>query len=217
VRSSGTVGILRSSRLLVWGLVVLGMPALAAVTTLSAQTLPDPGATAALPGNVTSVDRTLNIVIVNTIDGAEHAYHFTKDLVVHGGKGAGLDALEGLHQGRTVVVHYRVQGERESAEEIDLIGEEGLKVTEGAITHINRGRRELTIRFANGTSETFQLTERAAGYGKDIAQDGTDASRVIIYYADASGRKVAHYFRRISRPGHPRPAGARPAQGRYAG
>jgi hypothetical protein len=41
-----------------------------------------------------------------TIDGVEHIYHFAKDLVVHGGKGSALDALEGLREGSTVVVLY---------------------------------------------------------------------------------------------------------------
>jgi len=49
-----------------------------------------------------------NTIIVTTIDGVEHIIHFTRDLIVHDGKGTGVDALNGWQEGRTVVVHYTI-------------------------------------------------------------------------------------------------------------
>lgn len=138
-----------------------------------------------------------NTIIVTTIDGVRHVFEFTRDLLVHGGKGGG--ALQGLREGTTVVVHYTVAGPVESAQEIDWIGDDGLKVTEGVATRVDRRRDRLTIRFDNGKSETFQLTARAAaGAGRDIERAGPEAAKVIVYYSDEpGGRKVAHFFKKI--------------------
>jgi hypothetical protein len=143
-------------------------------------------------------------VIVTTIDGMDHVYHFTRDLVVHGGKAPGVDALQGLREGTTVVVHYTVHEAEESAQEIDRIGGGGLQVSEGVVTRIDRGRRQITIRFDNGKTETLLLTDRAAAdAGKDVDQvvageTSVRETRVIVYYADEGGRRVAHFFRRAS-------------------
>ena len=75
--------------------------------------------------------RAANVIVMTTVDGMEHMYHFAKNLVVHGGQGSGVDALEGLREGNTVVVHYTVSGQQEFAQEIDQLGDEGLRTTEG--------------------------------------------------------------------------------------
>ena len=96
----------------------------------------------ALEGTMKQFYRGANVVIVTTMDGVEHVYEFTKNLVVHGGKKPGVDALEGLRDGTTVVVHYTVSGADAAAEEIDVLSGEGLKTTEGIVTDIDRGRRK---------------------------------------------------------------------------
>ena len=166
---------------------------------LSAQSPPPVRGTIALEGTMKKVYRAANTVIVTTIDGVEHVYHFTKDLLVHGGKGPGVDALEGLREGTTVVVHYTVEGAEQSATEIDRVGDEGLKVTEGVVARIDRGRKQITIRFDNGKTEDLRLTDRAAAdAGKDLDQAGAGGTKVIVYYTDEGGRKVAHFFKKIS-------------------
>jgi hypothetical protein len=126
------------------------------------------------------------------MDGVEHVYHFTKNLIVHGGKTPGVDALDELGEGTPIVVHRRVNDEQVSAEEIDLVGEFGLKVTEGRVSHIDRRKKEITIRYANGKTETLQLTTRAAAESK-AELDESNGEELVIYYADEDGRKVAHY------------------------
>jgi hypothetical protein len=143
--------------------------------------------------------RAANVIIVTTMDGVDHMYQFTKNLVVHGGKGSGVDALAGLQEGNMVVVHYTVSGDQALAQEIDRFGDEGLKITEGRVTHIDRRRKEITITFDSGKTETLRMTERAAADSATGVNDtGLDASKVVVYYSDESGRKVAHYFRRAS-------------------
>ena len=180
--------------------VLLGLaPALS--ITLSAQSTPPVRGTIALEGTMKKFYRAANTIIVTTMDGVEHVYHFTKNLVVHGGKGGGVDALEGLREGTTVVVHYTVEGVDQSAREIDRIGDEGLKTTEGVVTRIDRRGKQITVRFDNGKNEIFQLTDRAAAEAtKGVDRAGIGAIKIVIYYSDEAGRKVAHFFKEVSRP-----------------
>jgi hypothetical protein len=185
------------NRCLVWSLAVLVGLVAGVPITLSAQSSPPVQGTIALEGTMKKVYRAANIVIVTTMDGMEHVYHFTKDLFVYGGKGAGVDALEGLREGSPVVVHYRVAGAQESATEIDRIGDEGLKITEATVTRIDRARKQIMIRFDNGTTETLRLTDRAAAEaGTDVAATGE--TKIIVYYADEKRSKVAHFFKKAS-------------------
>jgi hypothetical protein len=116
----------------------------------------------ALEGSMKQFYRAANVVVVTTMDGVEHVYHFTKDLIVHGGKKPGVDALEGLREGTTVVIHESIGKSQASADEIDIVGDEGLKSTEGMVTDIDHRKGEITIRYNNGKTETLQMTTRAA-------------------------------------------------------
>jgi hypothetical protein len=172
---------------------------LASLEPLGAQSPPPVQGTIALEGRMKEFYRAANVIIVTTIDGVDHMYQFTKNLVVHGGKGSGVDALEGLKEGNTVVVHYTVSGDQALAQEIDRFGDEGLKISEGKVSHIDRKRKEITIKFENGATETLRMTDRASAESSDtLEQIGAEGTKIIVYYADESGRKVAHYFRKAS-------------------
>ena len=172
--------------------LMLGVP-----TRASAQTAPPVQGTVALQATMKKVYQAANVVIVTTIDGVDHAYHFAKDLVVHGGK-KGADPLEGLREGTTVVVHYTVEGSEATVHEIDRIDAEGLEATEGTVTQIDRGRKRITVRYDNGRTETFLLTERASAESQ--TDEAAAGGKVVIYYSNESGQKVAHFFRKTSRP-----------------
>jgi hypothetical protein len=199
MKSSNPV-LLPAVRHLVVGLVMLVAFLLVGPARAAAQ-VPPPidgvTGTIALEGTVVQEQVAANTVIVNTVDGVKHLFHFTKDLFVHGGKGSGVDALQGLRDGTTVAVHYTVVGGDAALLELDQISDDGLSVTEGTVIRIDRGRLQITIRFDNGKAEVFQLTERAAsGAGNEIdhAPDGT--ARVTVYYTDEDGRRVAHFFKK---------------------
>src|SRR5262245_56826540 len=166
---------------------------------LAAQSPPPVQGTIALEGRMKEFYRAANVIVVTTMDGVEHMYHFAKNLVVHGGKGSGVDALEGLREGSTVVVHYTVSGDEEFAQEIDWFGAEGLKITEGKVVHIDRHQKEITIRFDNGRTETLRMTDRAASESATgVDNTRSDGTKVVVYYSDEAGRKVAHHFRKAS-------------------
>ena len=153
----------------------------------------------ALEGSMKQFYRAANVVVVTTMDGIEHVYHFTKDLIVHGGKKPGVDALEGLREGTTVVIHESTRDSQASADEIDILGDEGLKSTEGMVTNIDHRKGEITIRYNNGKTETLQMTTLAAAEtAAVVAGAGEEASTVIVYYSDEAGRKIAHYFKKAS-------------------
>ena len=98
--------------------------------------------------------------------------------------------------GTAVVIHYSQSGETASAQEIDVLGEEGLKITEGVVADIDRRNQKITIKFANGQTETLQMTSRAAAESeKTIDPSSGNAVRIVVYYSDQSGRKVAHHFK----------------------
>ena len=141
----------------------------------------------------------LHLLVVETIDGVEHLIHYTTDLLVHGGKGQGIDALQGWESGTAVVVHYRLVGTEETAQEIDRVGgEQGLKSTEGVLQRVDHRRQQVTIRLANGKTETLQLTARAASEAPvDLGSALTDGTKVIVYYTDTAGHKVAHFFKKV--------------------
>jgi hypothetical protein len=96
-------------------------------------------------------------------------------------------------------VHYRAGARDETALEVDRLDAEGLKTMEGVVTRVERAKRKISIRLGDGSIQTLVLTERAAtDVGKDVDQAAGDTMRVIVYYADEAGLRVAHYFKRIS-------------------
>jgi hypothetical protein len=139
----------RSTVLAVGGALALSLP-------LAAQEGPPINGltgTVALEGTVEQEYAGANTVIVKTVDGVRHVFHFGKDLLVHGGKDTGID----------------------------------------------RGRKQITIRFDDKNTETFQLTGRAAvDAGRDLDEAPTSAVRVTVYYTDEAGHKVAHFFKKAS-------------------
>jgi hypothetical protein len=155
----------------------------------------------ATEGTVDQVYSAGNAVAVTTADGVHHVFRFTKDLLVHGGKSSGEDALKDLREGSTVVVHYSVQGSDEAVHEIDHVGgDEGLLVTEGVVTRIDRGGKQIIVRFDDGTIETLRLTDRAAAEGtRDADRAATEAGRVAVYYTDEAGKKVVHFFKPVKK------------------
>ena len=136
--------------------------------------------TIALEGTVDAIDVDAHTVIVKTIDGARHLFHATEDLLVHVKGGTG--ALKDLRVGTAVVVHHTAASGDLVAQEIDQVGAEGLRTTEGIVTGVDRGRKEITIRLQGGGVETLQLTERAAlSSGKELDRALTEASKVTVY------------------------------------
>ena len=172
---------------------------LVTAASASAQTPPPiPGVTGtlALEGTVDKEHSGANTILVKASDGIRHLFHVTDRTTVHGVREVD-DSLNGLTHGSRVVVHYAVDGGEKTAVEVDRIADDGLREMQGVVTHIDRHARRLSIRLADGTNETLQLSERAAADLGDDAERAVDKSTVVVYYAEEGGGKVAHYFKKV--------------------
>jgi hypothetical protein len=155
----------------------------------------------ATEGTVEKVDRAAKTVVVKTADGTEHTFHLAARTVGHGAQAThrGADAVAGdLHEGSEVVVHSTETGGKETADEIDHVGKDGLKASEGTVTDFDRAARKMTIKTADGTKETYRLSEHAAqDAGKDTEDSAKKSAHVTVYYSDEAGHKVAHFFKSL--------------------
>jgi hypothetical protein len=152
----------------------------------------------AVQGTVEKIDSTAKTIVVKAADGTEHTFHFVARTAVHGGEKAGAatkESFHGLKEGSDVIVHYTAKGTEETAEEVDHIGEGGLKTTEGTITHLDQGAKTVTVKAADGTEQAFRLTDHAAeDAGKDTSEGAEKSGKVTVYYTEKAGHKVAHFF-----------------------
>lgn len=154
-----------------------------------------------LVGVVLKLDSAAHTVVVKLADGTEHTLHFVKRTAVHGAQGTAMaaqDTFHGLKKGSEVAVHYTAKGSEETAEEIDNIGKDGLKATEGTVTHIDRDTKALTVKAGDGVEQTYRLTDSAAkDAGRDISKGAEKSTKVTVYYSEEGGQKIAHFFRRV--------------------
>src|SRR5262245_39568583 len=97
----------------------------------------------------------------------------------------GSGSLESLRPGTPVAVQYAVKGVQASPDLTALAGPSGVTANEGTVTSVDRGRKQITIKFANGGTETLHSDNSFTAH----------SSRVIVYYADESGRPVARLFK----------------------
>ena len=155
----------------------------------------------AVDGTVKKVDAGTKTVVVEAKDGTEHTFHYASDVTVDGAKDTEkgtVDAAHGVAEGSKVAVHYTTVGGKDTAHEIDKIGDDGMKTTDGTVTHIDRGAKTVAVKTADGTVETFHLTDRAAkDTGKDIAEGTDKSAKVTVYYTEKAGVKTAHFVKEI--------------------
>jgi len=152
-------------------------------------------------GTITKIDATAKTIAVKTADGTEHVFYWAKDTSVHGTKVADVaanDSWHGLKEGSEVVAHSTKLGAKDTAVEVDKVGDTGLKRTEGTVKQIDRGGKRLVIESADGTEHTFTLTRHAAAdAGKDVVAGGEKGTKVAIYSTESAGKSVAHFFEKI--------------------
>jgi hypothetical protein len=142
--------------------------------------------TIATEATIKAEHKAANKIVVETEDGVEHVYDSAKGLVVHGGK----DPLSDLKPGTTVIIHSTAGN---MAQEIDRVGADGLSTTEGIATKIDRGKKEITIRYDDGKIEKLKLTDRAAA---DVGRSIDENTRIVVYFSSEGGAKVTHYFKK---------------------
>lgn len=156
-------------------------------------------AVTAVEGTVKKVDAGAKTVVIATADGTEHTVHVASKTAVHGwdaSEAGSKDAMHGVNEGSHVVAHYTVKGSQETAQEIDRVGEGGLKVSEGTVENIDRGSKVIAVKTADGAEATYKMSNHAAvDAGKDTAKGVQKASKVTVYYSEEGGKKVVHFFK----------------------
>jgi len=149
----------------------------------------------AVHGTVTKVDEATKTVVVKTADGTEHTVHFVAKTTVHGTQVGAKDTFKGVKEGSEVVVHYTAKGAEKTAVEVDHVGKDGLKATEGTVSAIDRGAKTIAVKTADGTVETFKMADHAAvDAGKGVGKGTEKAAKVTVYYTESAGKKIAHFF-----------------------
>ena len=152
----------------------------------------------AVHGIIKKIDSVTKTVVIKTADGSEHSLHFLDKTAVHGvdaSAEAAKDSWHGVKEGTEVVAHYTTKGTEDTAWEIDKVGKDGLKTTDGTIKDIDRDGKKLILKSGNGVESTFRLTDHAAkDGGKDIAKGMEKGIKVTVYYTEDAGKKIAHFF-----------------------
>jgi hypothetical protein len=70
------------------------------------------------------------------------------------------------------------------------------------VASIDRRSKRITIKYANGQEEVMQLTPTAAAEVSPEADEVSGSrgeTKVVVYYTNEAGLKVAHYFRNLRR------------------
>jgi hypothetical protein len=152
--------------------------------------------TSAMHGTVKKIDASAKTVAITTEDGTEQVVHFSDKTLVHGTTVGATDTFHGLKVGSQVVVRTTGTGSKKTAVEVDNVGKDGLKVTEGTITKIDAGGKTVVVKTADGTEQTFDMTARAGeDAAKATAAGATKTGKVTVYYVDEGGKKIAHLFK----------------------
>jgi len=159
----------------------VGAFALAAPPTARAQIFIPPNngfnATIVLPSTIDAFYTGLNEGLEKAGDGIDYLHRGRS------GVREGAGSLKSLRPGIPVAVQYTVKGI--AAGGPSQGGQAGSNVNEGTVTKVDRDNRKVTIKFANGSTETLRSDNTATRH----------SSRVIVFYADESGRQVAHFFK----------------------
>ena len=157
----------------------------------------------AVTGTVKKIDAVTKTVVVKTADGTEETFHYVGKTTVHGAEGTATgtkEVLHGLKEGSEVAVHYTAKGTEKTAHEIDRLGKDGMKATEGTVKKIDRGAKTLTVKTADGVEETFHIADRAVrDTAKGVGEGTEKAAKMTVYYTEEGGKKVAHFFKKASK------------------
>jgi hypothetical protein len=142
-------------------------------------------------GTITKVDHTTKTVVVKTADGTEHTVKVTDSAVVKGTQ----EGFDGLKEGTEVVARTTKKGAVESADEVGKVSKDGLKATKGTITKFDKDAKTVTVKVADGTEKTFELSgEAVEDAGKATGKGVAKGAKVTVYYTEEGGNKTAHFL-----------------------
>lgn len=142
-------------------------------------------------GTVKKIDKDTKTVVVKTADGTEHTIKVADQATVHGTE----QGFDGLKEGSEVVARCTEKGADKTADDLGKVGKDGMKVTKGTITKIDKDTKTMVVKSADGTEKTFEYTDDAAkDLGKATGKGTEKGAKVTVYYTEEGGKKVAHFF-----------------------
>lgn len=142
-------------------------------------------------GTVKKVDKATKTVVVKTADGTEHTIKVADHATVHGTK----EGFDGLKEGSEVVARSTAKGAEETADELGKVGKDGMKVTKGTVTNVDKDTKTVVVKSADGTEKTFDYSGHAAeDVGKTVGKGSEKTAKVTVYYTEQAGKKIAHFF-----------------------
>jgi hypothetical protein len=169
--------------------ILLMLGCFALVTPRSAAGQPPPihgwNRTIALPDSVDKFYSDVNKILVKSSDGIERLVH-TPDTDVHV-----TDSLDSLTPGTRVVVHYFVDGIQASGDGNGRLLPDGSSANEGVVMSVDPHNKRIAVRLADGTLKSLRTTH----HGVADSDGRMVRSRVIVYHADGSGRRIVRYFK----------------------
>ncbi len=146
-------------------------------------------------GTISKIDQKTKTIVVKGADGTEHTFKFIGKTTVHGTEAAATDTFHGLKEGSEVVAHYTKKGSEETAMEVDKVGKDGLKEVNGTISTVDRKGKKLVVKAADGTEQTFEMTDHAAvGGAKTVGKETEKGAKTTVYYTEEAGKKIVHFF-----------------------
>jgi hypothetical protein len=146
-------------------------------------------------GTVKAIDKGTRTVVVKVGDGSEQTLHFVGRTASHGWAATAngsKDAFQSMKEGDEVVVRYTVKGTVKTAQEVDHVGKEGLKMSAVAVKSVDHGAKTVTVKTAAGAEETYHLTAAAA---RETGSGLDKGGKATIYYTEEGGKKIAHFFK----------------------
>src|SRR5215467_14040488 len=119
----------------------------------------------AIHGTVTKIDTASKTITIEGSDGRKETLRVSQKTTVYmkapSGQ-LGKRPWTDLKDGSEVVAHYSKRGTEAVATEVDKVGVDGLKTSEGTLSAIDKGARTVSVKTADGAEDTYHLTEQAA-------------------------------------------------------
>jgi hypothetical protein len=157
----------------------------------------------ALTGVVTKVDSAGHTITLTSSDGTQTVlqdetkhpkFDFDKSL-----QSSAIDSAAFDKQGDRAIVYYFGEGLERRAVAVKDLGQTPLKTSTGVVTHWDRHHRVVTIKAADGTTQTFQLDNNTAvdtpmGVVNGDKFGPQNGDQVSIRYLNKDGNNTAVFL-----------------------
>ena len=182
--------------------ILMGCAVLLGLAMLAGQAMAAEDVTHAVAGTVSKVDKASKTLVIKAADGTEHTFKYTEKTTVRGAKDASKDAKNSMldaymdgKEGTNVIVHYTEKGADKTAVAVEDLGKDGVKVSEGTVTKVDKAAHTVTVKTKEGAEETYDLSKDAViDSGKGIVKETKEGEKVTVHYTEEGGKKIAHFL-----------------------